>query len=369
MKFLIFLPTYNRHSSLLQTLRSLDSQNHEDYEVYIVDRGSDPPVENIVNSFNNNRFTYFSSSQINNINDDAEKVIDQVKSDLFLFLADDDVILPHTLLLINNLAKKNEGIEYFTAGFGIFNYIESKLTIPRNFSGLLMSYPARTVCYGCLNSWGIGVKRKYLLPPQSHSSLIFIKHSLIEKTRFKQKELFIKSFGDIGYVGALANTDEFLHLDLPLGIIGSGHVRETDGISNRFKHEHELVHIEHVPNKKVACFDNIGIDGHLKVLFRNGLQNEFPAYLRPQAHSKQLSKVLSDRPITRRTLRDAAVVSVSWFCSVMKYLPMRFKNRPKINQEIQIIKYDNYEPMPAGCLGEFKSIYAAAEAIQKQISM
>lgn len=369
MKFSIFLPTFNRHNSLFQTLRSLDSQKHEDYEVWIVDRGSEPPVSDLINDFNNPRFKYVASSQSNHLSDDAERMIDSIKHGIFLFLADDDVILPDTLNTISQLAYEFKDIEYFSSGYGVFNYGNSKLMLPRDFSGCLYSYPARSVCYGYLCCWGIGVKRKYPLPPQSHSSLIFMKHSLIKKTRINQRELFIKSFGDIGYVGALANTESFLYLDLPLGIIGSGHIRETDGISDRFKHEQELVYIEHVPNKKVACFENIGLDGHLKVLFRNSLQIEFPAYLRPQAHSKQLSKVLSDRPITLRTLRDVAVVSSSWLFSVIKYLPIRFKKRTKVKFESKIIKTSQYKSISAGCWGQFDSTYTAAVAIQSQISV
>ena len=209
MKFSIFLPTFNRHASLMCTLQSIDAQKHDDYQVFIVDRGSEPPVKDIVQRFNNQCFKYMESSQSVDINDEAEKIIDKITDGLFLFLADDDVILPKTLQIISQLAEEFKDIEYFSGGYGSFDYTESKLSLQRDFSGLLKSYDAKSMCYGCFNSWGIGIKRKYAMP-QCHSSVSFLKNSLIKKTRSKQKQLFIKSFGDIGYTGAMANTKNFL---------------------------------------------------------------------------------------------------------------------------------------------------------------
>ena len=181
MKFSIFLPTYNRHASLTSTLRSINAQLHDNYEVFIVDRGSEPSVFDIVCSFKNERFVYIQSSQSVDINDDAENVIDKISSGFFLFLADDDVILPKTLQIISQLAEEFKDIEYFSGGYGSFDYTESKLSLQRDFSGLLKSYDAKSMCYGCFNSWGIGIKRKYAMPPQCHSSVSFLKNSLIKR--------------------------------------------------------------------------------------------------------------------------------------------------------------------------------------------
>jgi glycosyltransferase involved in cell wall biosynthesis len=52
MNFSIFLPTFNRHDSLICTFQSIDAQEHDDYKVFIVDRGSEPPVQDIVHRFN-----------------------------------------------------------------------------------------------------------------------------------------------------------------------------------------------------------------------------------------------------------------------------------------------------------------------------
>ena len=66
------------------TLQSIDAQKHDDYQVFNVDRGSEPPVKDIVQRFNNQCFKYMESSQSVNINDEAEKIIDKITNGLFL---------------------------------------------------------------------------------------------------------------------------------------------------------------------------------------------------------------------------------------------------------------------------------------------
>ena len=81
----------------------------------------------------------------------------------YSFLADDDVIL---LRLANNdsqLAGKFKDIEYFSGGYSGFDYTESKLSL-EDFSGLLRVYDAKSMCYGCFNSWGIGIKENTQCP-------------------------------------------------------------------------------------------------------------------------------------------------------------------------------------------------------------
>lgn len=326
MKFSVFVPTYNRHSSLIYTLRSICSQTYDDYEVFIVDRGSEPPVEDIVRQCNNPRFHSVLSNQQNHICDDAEKILSEMTGDIFIFLADDDVLLPEAFQIVRFLFDKFRDVEFISSGYGIYNFKDSSVTLPVDFSGNVFSYQARAACYHFLCGWGIGVKKKYPAPQQSHSSLTFLKKNLIDRTRSKQRALFVKSFGDIGYVGALANTNVFFHIDMPLGLLGAGHERETDGIINRFKHEKEMVFLEHVPNRHVACFENIGLDGHLKILYRNGLKQEYPPYLRPKAHSRQIKKIIMDSPFTVRTLRDVTSALKSWCGAALRFPWMKFFN-------------------------------------------
>lgn len=330
MKFSIFVPTYNRHEILRHTLKSIHEQMHDDYEVFVVDRGSEPSVGADVESLGDPRFHFIQSSQNRHICDDAEQMISSMTGEQFLFLADDDVLLPNALAVVNNLAHTFPDVEYISSGYGIYDFSGCSLEWPRNFSGQVFTYPALFSCYHYLCSWGIGLKKDYYAPPVSHSSLIFLGKGLIDRTRALQKELFIKSYGDIGYVGVLANTKRALYADIPLGIIGAGHPRETDGILDRFKHEAELDYLEHVPNKTVACFENIGLDTHLKVLIRNGLKMDYPPYLRPSAHRRQMKIIVKDHPFTARTWTDLFCVFKSWMWSVLSYLPVRIRHYKKV---------------------------------------
>lgn len=333
---------------LLETLQSLEAQTHRNYEVFVVDRGSEPPVNQVVEAFGNKGFKYVRSSQSKHICCDAESVLNEMTGDVFLFLADDDVLLPNALETVVAAFSEHPSSEYFMAGFGSFHFVESKLSLPRDFTGKLFRFSSRDVCFGYMNASGLGVKRKFPLPPQSHSSLIFLKRSLVEKTRAKQQELFVKSFGDVGYVGALANTDHMLFFDYPLGIIGAGHVRETDGIKNRFKHEKEMIYLEHVPNKGVASFGNTVLDGHMKVLFRNGLEDVYPSYIRPSRHYKMLREIISDRPFSLRSLRDALSVVKSYLYSIMTSRSGSAKTPEYKAEKHQSLDFGCYGPVNQG---------------------
>ena len=366
MKFSILLLTYNRLELLAHTLQSLRLQTHKDFEVFVVDRGSVPSAEGAVTCLNDSRFNYIRSTQSNHACDDAEKVISQMNGDFFCFLADDDVLLANAFELVNEWSQKFSSVEYFTAGFAVYDFTRHNLDLCRNYTGELKLYKARLFGFSCICSWGIGLNQKYPAPPQSHSSLIFLKRSLVERTRISQRELFVKSFGDIGYVGALLNTEDFLHADIPLGVLGSGHVRETDGITNRFKHKNELVHLEHVPNRTVACFDNIGLDAHLKVLYRNQIESEYPPYIRPKAFWKQLKIIMRDRPLNIVTLRDALMTSMSLLRSLINHVPMVFK-RIKPNVELPTVLPDKFCSIGKSPICLYKSIGEAAKMLKFKI--
>ena len=321
MKFSIFLPTYNRINLLKHTIESLRNQSYRNFEVYVYDRGSEPSAMQMIDALSDNRFIYVSSSQKTHICDDAEAMLSTMKGEVFLFLADDDVLVPKALHILCELFKQHQDIEFISSGYASYHFLDKKTLEDRRYTGLLMFYSARSACYHFLCSWGIGARRKYLELPQAHCSLTFIKASLVVRTRLKQQELFLKSFGDIGYVGALANTERFLHVNIPLGVIGAGHQRETDGIVDRFKHEKEMKYIEHVKNRSVCCFENIGLDTHLKVIYRNRLEQEYPPFVRPQAYRRQLKRILKDSPKTVKTWRDAIITVGCFLDSLLGYFP------------------------------------------------
>jgi hypothetical protein len=73
----------------------------------------------------------------------------------------------------------------------------------------------------------------------------------------------------------------------------------------RTKWVKEVQLLEHTPIKG-ASFINMGADGHLKVLYRNGLNKKYDCRLRPDFYYRHLAQVVSDSPWTKVTVRDLA---------------------------------------------------------------
>jgi glycosyltransferase involved in cell wall biosynthesis len=309
IKFSIFLPTYNRHNLLQKALFSLFAQTYKNFEVLLYDNGSEPPVD-YIEQYGDNRLRYFRQNVNTNVNDLGEDSIRNMSGTHFLFLGDDDVLIPDTLRIVADLLEYNNQIDILQTGFFRFNHDTNKVCDFENqinsFTSNLEIFDSEEAAYFFINSWGIGPATTYKAPRMAHSSGIFISKKLIDKTRKLQGELFVKPFGDIGYVGAILNTNNLYYLDLPLAVIGETKIREMNGSKpgQRQKWNKEVKYLEYTPIKG-ASFMNMGADAHLKVIYRNTVDKKYDSRLRPYFYFKHLEQVLSDNPWTKKTITDA----------------------------------------------------------------
>ena len=310
VKFSIYLPTYNRNELLVKTIDSLVAQTYGNFELFLYDNGSVQPAKEIVNSYHDERIVYTRFEENQNTCDLAEDAINRMSGSHFLFLADDDVLVPSALSIVANIINQHK-IEILQTGFALFSHIHRTVDLTKVkincFNGKLEELDAQEAALHYCNGWGIGRKRRYRAPKMAHSSGIFIEKSLIEKTRNCQGELFIKPFGDIGYVGALLHAEKCHYLDLPLAIVGETQVREMNGAmpGQRHKWVKEIQYLEYSP-LNAASFQNMGTDAHLKVLLRNNWGNRYDYRLRPHFYIRHLKQVMSDSPWTAQTLKDVA---------------------------------------------------------------
>jgi hypothetical protein len=232
-----------------------------------------------------------------------------VRGTHFVTLADDDVWTPHTLEIVARVFEENPGMESLGVGLSHFDHDASQPVSTHaflaSFTGVLQRYDARRMGLSFCSSWGIGEKIQDNLPRLSHVSATFLGRDLVDRTAAKQGGLYIKPFGDVGYIGCLFNTDNSYYLDLPLAVIGSTQQREMQGSQSgqRMKWEREVPFLEHSPIKGCS-FVNMGMDGHMKVLHRNGIQRGWDCSLRPDFFIRHLEHVASDRPWTETTERD-----------------------------------------------------------------
>lgn len=327
----ILLITYNRPQLLALTLNSLAKQTYRDFTVHLFDNGSQPAVDpSAIPVGLDVRLTRLTENT--NQVDIGNQALQEMNAPIFVSLADDDVWTSHTLEIVAILFEQNAHMESLSAGFTHFDHAINQPCVDdgylKQFTGELQQFDAREVGLGNCASWGIGPQQRYPLPRMAHSSMAFFKRSLLDRTIARQGALFIKPFGDVGYVGCCFNTKYVYYLDLPLGVIGRGAVRETDSAKadGRQKLRCNVPLLEHSPLRACSFF-NMGADNHLKVLHRNGICDHWDCLLNLDFYVSHIDQVTADSVVTDETMRDLQEVIPHTIETAMRGL-----NRPDIDE-------------------------------------
>lgn len=323
VKFSILIPTFNRHDIVFFAIESILNQTYQNFEILLLDNGSKPPLDS--SNFLDPRIRFFQNEYNIEPAESGELILDKINGTHFLFLADDDALVPNALEIVKTIFETNPGMESLSTGVFHYNHIYNIIVENSNyfekFSGKLESYDSwEAMLYYFNGYWGIGEKKRYKGPRASHSSGSFFTKNLIEKTRNTQKELYIKTFGDVGYIGTLLHVNKTYYLDLPLAIIGQTIISDSAGmqLGSRIKIDPRYQkNLEYTPLKGVS-FINIGTDTHLRVIHRNKLENLIDCSLRPQFYFKHLEAIITDFPWTKQTNRD--------FKETIPYLMNSLKN-------------------------------------------
>lgn len=308
IEFSIILLTYNRHELLQHTLRSLSLQTYKKFKVLLIDNGSYPPVDpSILPSDLDICFVRYEKNEHGcDIQNDA---IEKVDGTHFLWLADDDVLTPGTLEIVAGIFSENSKVKSIGVGFSRYDLVNN---VPlhnkayfETFTGRLERFDAFNTGIAYCRSWYIGPKVNIELPRMAHASASFFDMEMIRETIDSQGELFVKPFGDVGFVGTCFHQKYIHYLDLPLVVLGESRVKEMNGSlpGQRMKWLREIPFIEFSPLK--ACsFANMGVESHLKVLYRNGINKLVDCSLRSDFFMGHLQQVASDNPWKETTERD-----------------------------------------------------------------
>jgi glycosyltransferase involved in cell wall biosynthesis len=352
IKFDIFVVTYNRPQLLAYTLQSLVNQTYKNFVVHLVDHGSSPPVntEKLPKELDI-RFERYRTNYIEQHgNDIAEKVLSQLEGDYFMNFADDDILLPNALEIAAGHIQANPNIEIFGGGFLTYDHDNNSslqsLSYLNRFDGTLSKFDAYKAALKLCSTWGIGPAVDFPIPPISHSSSAFYSVPLIRETKKKQRTIYVRSCGDVGFLGLTLNTDYTYYLNTPLAVIGRSfnQVMNHYAPNNRFKWNDELQYLQHTPVRSCS-FQNIGADSHLKVLYALGINKTWDCALRPDFYRNHISYILTDDPWTEKTYED-----------IEEAMPFFEKS---------IIKYHNYSEREANTVAN-NWVESAMEASNKQ---
>ncbi len=327
INFFILLPTYNRPSLLTRATHSLQSQTYPYFKALIIDNGCAQPVRQLLEPWIDSRFSFLRLQKNTRNFDEGVWTTYMGGCSHFLFLGDDDVLVPHALEVVAGVFRKDPSIEmlgvrltYFDHGAGSY-YSPDELA---NCTGNMEDWDGvQVLLYHC-NCWGIGAQQSYSRHPSAHPSGTFISIPLIERTRKRQGKLLIEHLGDVGYLGACLNTQRVYHLDLPLTVVGTGVPRDSDAMAagqrHRIQIEPKSLPYTHL---RGISFNNLAVDTHLRVIYLNAFNTRCDCRLRPDFYFRHLREILSDSPWTWVTWRDVIECLPDLFISLYRFLTVR----------------------------------------------
>lgn len=102
----VVIPVYNRTQELKRAIQSVLNQNHQNFEILVVDDGSEEDIESVCNSFNDERIRCFKNETHTNANWARNTGIRQSRGEYVAMLDSDDEFLP--VHLERRLAKIKE---------------------------------------------------------------------------------------------------------------------------------------------------------------------------------------------------------------------------------------------------------------------
>lgn len=94
MTISIIIPTYNRCDVLQRAIESVYNQTNDDWEMIIVDDGSDDATESVMREYDSNRITYIRFSENKGANAARNAGIDAARGRIISFLDSDDELQP-----------------------------------------------------------------------------------------------------------------------------------------------------------------------------------------------------------------------------------------------------------------------------------
>jgi len=131
----VIIPTYNRSSLLIESLKSVQQQSLHNLECIIIDDGSTDDTEDIVNSFieKDARFKYFKRSEeyAKGACGSRNMGFDKSSGKYIQYLDDDDLLSRDKLeLQVNNLKEQKSKNVFTTCDWDV--YWENKVFEPKN---------------------------------------------------------------------------------------------------------------------------------------------------------------------------------------------------------------------------------------------
>ncbi len=186
----IIIPTYNGGRYIKTCLESVISSKVENIEIIVSDDGSDDDTLNIINNFTDPRIITFSNNTRLGMQKNYEKAVERSQGDWIVLIGQDDLMMPSSLEIINEIIQADSNLEIIVSSRGYFNWADSNN----------MKITPKVIIYkNNLIKRKIKSKKRLMLTllglvsynqgPQMYTGSI-IKKSLVEKIKEKQESIF-----------------------------------------------------------------------------------------------------------------------------------------------------------------------------------
>ena len=93
----VIIPVYNRTTELMRALKSVLNQTEQNFEIIVVDDGSEEDIKFVCDSFNDKRIRFFRNEKHKNANVVRNRGVGMAKGDYIAMLDADDEYLPEHL--------------------------------------------------------------------------------------------------------------------------------------------------------------------------------------------------------------------------------------------------------------------------------
>jgi glycosyltransferase involved in cell wall biosynthesis len=312
-KFGILMFTYNRNELLKEVLTAIQNQTYSNFEVIVLDRGSEPPAKEVVEGMNDARFKYLRSTQEIHAVDSGNEIIKDMDCDYFVIPGDDDLYLPNALKLVKLAFDKNPHSEFIQIGMSMYHqshekecYLDSAINEFSYYDfndeeKLIVKYDGKLMAKAAFTFAQLGDDKQYNAAAHPHPTAMFVKKSAIDRNWENQKGFLLKTFGDTGFM-IIAWQNEIIYLNIPLAVFTVASAdRDTEASRRRWiqaasESEHLKIKVPH----SLVC----GADSILKCIHRNGIQNEYDAYLRFSFYTILFNDVIKDKEKDWQTVKD-----------------------------------------------------------------
>lgn len=109
-KFSICIPTYNGSQYIGETLATIFNQTYQNFEVIVSDDCSTDDTVQVVKSFKDKRIRVYQTPNNLGYGDNLKTFRKKITGDIMFMMAQDDLLSPDALQLVNNAYNLDEGI-------------------------------------------------------------------------------------------------------------------------------------------------------------------------------------------------------------------------------------------------------------------